>query len=509
MDNIIMLILLSIAILIYFKNNPAGHDKKFIWRRFLNWFPLGLSYAFLYMARYNLTVSKTALGNLMTKEDFGLIFGVGALVYGFSFLINGPLVDRIGGKKGMIIGMTGATVANIAMGFVIYKILYSGLRLNLTQLFCILYGVNMYFQSYGAVSIVKVNAPWFHVRERGIFSGIFGTLISLGIYFAFDWGGAIVKAVSVNLKPGTYLDPIQNFLRGLTGAAAGPVNQIWYVFYIPALLLAAFIIINLLLIKDTPSEAGLKDFDTLDASSGEMDQKFSTLQIFKKILTNPIILTICAIEFCSGVIRNGIMHWYFIFAAENKAVIGTAALWFKDHWGMLLCLAGISGGFIAGIVSDKLFHSRRGPSAAFMYFSMFAAVLYMAFALYKNQYILGGLMVFISLCVIGVHGLLSGTATMDFGGRKGAATAVGVIDGFVYLGTGFQSIALGKLTTMNWNYWPWFLLPFTLIGFFLAIKIWHAIPDAMRKKKPADITSQLEEIKKQNINNLEKIPGRT
>jgi hypothetical protein len=46
----------------------------------------------------------------------------------------------------------------------------------------------MYFQSYGAVSIIKVKAYWFHVRERGVFGAIFGTLISIGVYFAFDWG---------------------------------------------------------------------------------------------------------------------------------------------------------------------------------------------------------------------------------------------------------------------------------------------------------------------------------
>ena len=69
-----------------------------------------------------------------------------------------------------------------------------------------------------------------------------------------------------------------------------------------------------------------------------------------------------------------------------------------------------------------------------------------------------------------------GTATMDFGGRKGAATAVGVIDGFVYLGTALQSVCLGYLTSNSWTYWPWFLLPFALIGFGLCLRIWHAKP---------------------------------
>ena len=60
------------------------HTDAFRRRRFLNWFPLGVAYALLYMGRYNLTVAKGALGDLMTKADFGDIFGVGAIVYGFA-----------------------------------------------------------------------------------------------------------------------------------------------------------------------------------------------------------------------------------------------------------------------------------------------------------------------------------------------------------------------------------------------------------------------------------------
>jgi sugar phosphate permease len=93
-----------------------------------------------------------------------------------------------------------------------------------------------------------------------------------------------------------------------------------------------------------------------------------------------------------------------------------------------------------------------------------------------NPYVLGAIAFFISLCVIGSHGLLSGTATMDFGGKRGTATAVGVIDGFVYLGTGLQAFALGYLTSNDWSYWPWFLLPFAIIGFIFCLRIWNVKP---------------------------------
>ena len=93
-----------------------------------------------------------------------------------------------------------------------------------------------------------------------------------------------------------------------------------------------------------------------------------------------------------------------------------------------------------------------------------------------SPWVLGLVIFLMSLGVIGTHGLLSGTATMDFGGRRAAATAVGVIDGFVYLGTALQAVALGAITTHNWAGWPLFMVPFALIGTLLLTRLWNAKP---------------------------------
>ena len=559
------------------------HSRSFRLHRFLNWFPMGLTYAFLYMARYNLTVSKNALGEMMSKADFGTIFAAGTITYAFSFLINGPLTDRIGGKKAIIIGATGAAAMNIAMGVLTYFLLATEKTLNLVLWFSILYAGNMYFQSYGAVAIVKVNSAWFHIRERGVFGGIFGVLISLGLYFAFDWGKLIVDATVAMPND---LNVFQRLLRSVLAIdGASGIDQTWWVFFVPAALLLCFVIIEIFLLRDKPSGAGFKDFDTADASSGEEDQPFRLKEILKKILTNKIILTIAVIEFCSGVMRNGIMHWYFIFTNDMGYVRN---FFINAHWGLLLMAAGVLGGMFAGLVSDKIFGSRRGPVAALLYGMMLVSAVIMwplvthtnndvqkgfkvvvdhrlmekrsqtgeinlrmvkenlrqmyqisdeetnvnntsfivhserkqdmlagkisdtvlleydYYNKYKGKteirkvkvkdigdvlgapsntraYFLGFIVVFMSLCVIGVHGMLSGTSTMDFGGRRAAATAVGLIDGFVYLGTGVQSFALGKLTTQSWNYWAPFLIPFSVIGLVLAIRIWHAFPHSKRK----------------------------
>src|SRR5688500_15919666 len=91
-----------------------GHSPAFRRRRILNWLPLGLTYAFLYWGRYNLDVAKNA--GLMDKEALGIVTMVGTWTYGVSFLINGPLADRFGGRKTMLWAATGSAIANLAMG---------------------------------------------------------------------------------------------------------------------------------------------------------------------------------------------------------------------------------------------------------------------------------------------------------------------------------------------------------------------------------------------------------
>lgn len=478
MDTIIIFTVVAIFMVLSARasGNPVGHETRFLRRRAMNWLPLGLTYSFLYMARYNLTVSKVALGGLMSKEDFGTIFAAGTITYAFAFLINGPLTDRIGGKRAILISAFGASIMNALLGVLTYLILTSReMGINLVLWFSLIYSANMYFQSYGAVAIVKVNSNWFHVRERGSFGGMFGILIASGIFFAFDWGAAIVQATSVT--PPDDLGLFQAMLRNVLVPDGTAIDQTWWVFFIPAGILFVFACLDVFILRDTPAQAGLANFDTADASSGDESDGFSLKEILKKVLTNRVILTIALIEFCSGVLRNGVMHWYPIYCKE----LGVSKdFLFQQHWGLILMIAGSMGGVFAGYLSDKVFGSRRGPVAALLYGTMAILSVTMIFSLHTS-YLLGTIVSLMSFAIIGVHGMLSGTATMDFGGRKGAGTAVGVIDGFVYLGTGVQSLALGYITSRNWAYWPVFLVPFAVIGLWLAMKIWRAYPGAAKQ----------------------------
>jgi OPA family glycerol-3-phosphate transporter-like MFS transporter len=424
----------------------VGHSLAFRRRRLLNWLPLGLTYAFLYMGRYNLAAVKDI--GAISQQEYGTIFGVGAAVYGISFLVNGPLTDRVGGRVTILIAALGSAVMNAALGVMTALGYLEGGAL----LAAILYGGNMYFQSFGAVSIVKVNASWFHLRERGVFGGIFGILISLGIYFAFDWGHMIVNAFPTE-----------------------------WVFFTPAIILAIFWTIDVFVVQATPSAAGFADFDAGDASSGDDGPPLPANQVLRRMLANPIILTIMAVEFCSGFLRNAIMHWYRDFA---KAMSITEQFVY-EHWGMLLCIAGITGGVIAGVISDKVFGSRRGPVAAVLYVIMLVGGVLML-PLLSTPLAIGYVVVVMSMAIIGVHGMLSGTASADFGGKKNAGTAVGIIDGAVYLGTVLQSFVLGyalpeKGTAAakdidNWRVWPIAIIAAAAVGLVLATRIWNAKP---------------------------------
>jgi OPA family glycerol-3-phosphate transporter-like MFS transporter len=314
------------------------------------------------------------------------------------------------------------------------------------------------------------------VRERGVFGAIFGILISLGIYFAYGVGDLILEHLGL----------------------------VW-VFLMPALLLAGFAAIDTFVVKNTPGEAGHRDFDTADASSGDDGPRLPAKEVFKRMLSNPVIMTIAAIEFCSGFLRQAIMQWFRTFAKQTDGALHLKGSFVYDNWGVLLCCAGILGGVVAGIISDHVFQSRRGPVAALLYFAMLFGGILLTFT--YGTPIVGWLVVLMSMCVIGVHGMLSGTASMDFGGKKNVGTAVGIIDGFVYLGTGVMSItyaltlpqeqldAAGNIVgpatdPANWISWPVAMIPMALIGSLLALRVWNAKP---KPKEPAAVAASDDE----------------
>ncbi len=433
-------------------HNPLGLDGVFRRRRFFNWFPLGLAYAVLYMGRYSIVPAKDDLKNLMDNADLGNITAVGAVVYGASFLLNGPMTDRIGGRKAMIISTLGSGFVNIAMGIVLWQVLAAGeaSALPLVPFFIGLYGVNMYFQSFAAVSIVKVNSNWFHISERGVFGGIFGIMISSGLFLAYTVSPMLMK----------YLFPEQPYCY----------------FLIPGGLLFVMCLVTYLVIRDAPADLGF-EFSTGTDTEFDKGETIPLFDVLKRILTHKIVLTIACIEFCTGVVRNGIMYWFPSWAVQSS-MPGV-----REWLGVGLFAAGVFGGMTAGILSDMMFQSRRPPVACVLYGILIVVFAVGTILIWQTDpassalpYIMFALVILVSFCVIGTHGVLSGAATADFGGKQATATAVGLIDGFVYLGVAVQSFCLGHLTSVSWSWWMPFLVVFAAAGFLLSLRVWNVKP---------------------------------
>jgi OPA family glycerol-3-phosphate transporter-like MFS transporter len=222
-----------------------------------------------------------------------------------------------------------------------------------------------------------------------------------------------------------------------------------------------------------------------------MHVELSTLDLLKKVFASKLMLLIALIGLTSGIFRNGIQNWYFIFAAEVKQ---PGAEFYKDHWGLLLCLFGIVGGFFGGWVSDNFFQSRRAPPAAMLSALVVVMAILMTAYLFSAPLFLGLACVLVVMASVGLTSLMSGTAATDFGGRKATATCSGIVDGCTYLGSAIQSFFIGHLVPgeqagaaktfgglpRDWHWWPVFLIPFAVIGLLVAIKIWHALPTATK-----------------------------
>lgn len=454
----IFLLLVAVAIVVArLPKVDLGHDERFKKRRRWNWIVLGLAYAFLYFGRYNLSAIAGELdkSGILSRREFNEIDSVGLAVYGIAFLLNGPLTDRWGGRATILIATAGSALMNAGMAAAVA--LQGGASAQssdaaanetLRTTLLVLNAANMYFQSFGAVSIVKVNAHWFHVRERGVLGGLFGILISLGLYFSYDWSLVLARSFGV-------------------------VSSFW----VPALVLGVMFAASFAIVRDAPGRAGFADFDTGDATSGQLHPDPLGV-VLKKLLSQRVVLVIIAIEFCSGFLRQAVMKQFRPYAVA----IGQGETFVYENWGMLLCVAGILGGVFAGTISDHVFGSRRGPVASILYAGLVVGALG-CWALLGSAGV-GWSIVLMSLCVIGVHGMLSGTASADFGGSKNAGVVTGVIDGFVYLGSAAQGALYAQLLPQGdlakdaeqWKVWPGWMIPVALVGLVLCTRVWNARP---------------------------------
>jgi OPA family glycerol-3-phosphate transporter-like MFS transporter len=251
-------------------------------------------------------------------------------------------------------------------------------------------------------------------------------------------------------------------------------------------------LVDLFLVRNRPSHAGHADFDTGDGSNAHHAEEapLPLRELLKKVFHNPVIVALIFAEFCTGFVRQGVMLYFTEYLDEIYHLPK------KEHlfwWtGVAFMLGGIFGGLLCGWMSDKLFQSRRPPVAFVFYLVQVVMLILLGATLGQGSF--GGqvwaivLLGLTAMFIFGVHGMLSGTASMDFGGRKAAATVAGALDGIQYIGSGLTGFGLGwVLKTYGWDglavhghqpahAWVWVgcIIPFSLVGAFIMTRIWNA-----------------------------------
>jgi len=422
-----------------------NHSRAFLARRTQNWLTLGLTYAAMYMARYNFPFANKALSDEYgwSRAQIGGIITTATLVYGISAIFNGPLADRFGGRRAMIIGAAGALVFNLLFGLGAYLGVLGTGPLLLGYL-ATAWTLNMYFQSYSALALIKVNAGWFHVSERGVFSAIFGSMIQSGRAAVF----ALLTASFVVALP-------------------------WqWKFFLPSIAVAIMLVFTILVVRDSPADAGLDEFDPMDATSGDTE-KITLRYVARKVFTNPIAITIAAAEFCTGLVRKGFEEWFPRYMQEAHHLELDNPIF--QRGALAIVFAGIVGAFIAGYMSDWVFKSRR-PPVAFIGYVLQVMSLYVVWKFPTLPMIIAAFIVN-SMAISMVHSMLSGTASMDFGGKRAAATAAGMFDGMQYVGGSFAGYGVGVLLDLyGWDVWAPSMIGFAAIGGILMLTLWNARP---------------------------------
>ena len=266
------------------------HPPGFRPRRGLNWAFIGLLYTSFYMCRYNLPLASSAISGEFgfSKAQIGSIITTALLAYACGQIVNGLLADRFGGRRAMLIGAAGTIVMNVVFGIASFW--------GLLWLFVLIRGIDGYMQAFGTPGMVKINAAWFRHTERGGFAGIFGFMINLGRFGIFKLGPALLAGF-------TFLGLIR----------IPPLHWRW-LFWIPAGIALVIGACMALIVKDKPEEANFPPVNPEEETSGQVQVK--VFDVFKIIVTNPVIWIVACAYACTGSVRQSLDQWFPRFLQE-------------------------------------------------------------------------------------------------------------------------------------------------------------------------------------------------
>jgi MFS transporter, OPA family, glycerol-3-phosphate transporter len=437
-------------------------------RRGLNWGSIGLMYAAYYLCRYNFPLANSKIGSEygLSNTQMGWIISISMVAYAIGQMVNGFFTDRIGGRRAMMIGAIGTIVLNVLFGLASLWAPPGAAQGFAMASFMTVWGLNGYLQSFGAPGMIKINAAWFHKRERGRFAGIFGFMINLGRFSI----GLLAPAI------------LGGFM--LFWVVQVPPQHWRWTFFIPAAITALITLNFYVWVRETPEETGFAS-PAGEGESGGPD--LSVGELFWTVFSNPIVWITALAYACTGVVRQGIDQWFPKYVEQAYQINLKSPRFAMLVFG--IPLVATLGSLASGYVSDVFFKGRRAPVAAALYLAETCVILAAAWFVSPDTVV--PFLILIAFTANATHSILGTAAAMDVGGARIAGFASGVIDSFQYYGGFLAGALLGfTIDRFGWGSYFYFMAPFGLIGALLMMSLRFFPPrPAVKKVHGFDVIS--------------------
>jgi OPA family sugar phosphate sensor protein UhpC-like MFS transporter len=418
-----------------------------------------LIYAGFYMTRQSFTVAKVALDKdprvAMPRSDYGIVDSVYLTTYMLGQFVFGALGDRFGPRRVLLAGMALSILAAVATGFSTTLIAFVA--------FGILQGIG---QSTGWSNTSKVMCSWFSLSERGRVIGWWCTHYTVGLAISMYFGGWLMQ----------HYGTVQT-----TGQSPPTVVPYWPAAYWgAAAVLAGVLLISALLLRNRPEDLGLPP---VEEYRGEPPSLLSTddprhpaaehsWKVVGEVLRTPSVWMLAIAYFPIKLARYSFTFWgpryvYESLGANADVSALTAAA---------MPIGGMFGVIFIGYLSDKLFQSRRTPASVLSLLAT-AGIIFLGLWPIESFWVMAAFFFLVGAFLFGPDSMVSATAAMDFGTKRGAATAVGFVNGIGSIGGILGGYLPGKITTEdNWSPMFYVMLIGLVFSAVVLLPLWRTKP---------------------------------
>ena len=406
-----------------------------------------IGYGIVYTCRLALSMVKKPLidGGIFTPVELGIIGSALFYTYAFGKLTNGFLADHMNLKFFFAFGVLVSALLNIGMGFSTVLVVS-----------VVLWGLNGWFQGFGAPSGAVAMANWFSNSERGRIYGIWSTAHAIGEGLTFVGVAGLVT---------------------LWGWRAG--------FWGPGVLCVVLAGVLYLMMQDRPQTLGLPRVavwknDFVASDEGKKERNESTWAIQRTILKIPAIWVLALSSASIYVTRYAINSWGVLYLQEAKGYTLMQA-------GTVISVntvAGILGAVAFGFASDKIFNARRPPTNVIFAVMEIIGLLMVFFGPPGKPVFMTVAFFIYGFGLTGLVTSLGGLFALDIAPKRAAGAAMGFIGVFSYIGAALQDQISGHLIergiTMvdgvrhyDFSNVIWFWIGSSVISFILATSLWR------------------------------------